>query len=153
MRADEEGFLYPYINKDLCIHCNKCDKVCGFLPVEKRAEPYEYPKAYGVKHLDESIRLSSRSGAAFIAFSDIILKQGGVVYGAAMQKDFSVRHIRATDFQQRDMMKKAKYVQSNTTQIYPQVEHDLKSGKAVLFSGTPCQVAGLRAYLQGMKNR
>ena len=151
MRADEEGFLYPYINKDLCIHCNKCDKVCGFLPVEKREDPYEYPKAYGVKHLDESVRLSSRSGAAFIAFSDIILKQGGVVYGATIQKDFSVRHIRATDFWQRDMMKKAKYVQSNTTQIYPQVEHDLKSGKAVLFSGTPCQVAGLRAYLQEMK--
>lgn len=151
MRNDEEGFLYPCINKDLCIHCGKCDRVCGFIPVEKRAEPYELPKAYGVKHLDDSVRVSSRSGAAFIAFSDIILKQGGVVYGAAMQKDFSVRHIRATDFQHRDMMKKAKYVQSNTVQVYPQVEHDLKSGKEVLFSGTPCQVAGLRAYLQEMK--
>lgn len=151
MRTDEEGFLYPCINQDLCIHCGKCDKVCGFVPVAKRPAPYGLPKAYGVKHLDDSVRLSSRSGAAFIAFSDIILKQGGVVYGAAMQKDFSVRHIRATDFQQRDMMKKAKYVQSNTTQVYPQVEQDLKSGKAVLFSGTPCQVAGLHAYLKEKK--
>lgn len=151
MRTDKEGFLYPCINQDLCIHCGKCDKVCGFVPVVKRQAPYGLPKAYGVKHLDDSVRLSSRSGAAFIAFSDIILKQGGVVYGAAMQEDFSVRHIRATDFHQRDMMKKAKYVQSNTTQVYPQVEQDLKSGKAVLFSGTPCQVAGLHAYLKEMK--
>lgn len=151
MSTDEEGFLYPCINQDLCIHCGKCDKVCGFVPVAKRPAPYELPKAYGVKHLDDSVRISSRSGAAFIAFSDIILQRGGVVYGAVMQEDFSVRHVRATDRRQRDRMKKAKYVQSTTIQIYPQVEHDLKEGKAVLFSGTPCQVAGLHAYLKEMK--
>lgn len=151
MREDEEGFLYPHITRDLCIHCGKCDRVCGFVPVEKRVEHYSLPKAYGVKHLDDNVRISSRSGAAFIAFSDIILKQRGVVYGAVMQDDFSVSHVRAINCTERDKMKKAKYVQSNTTGIYHQVGKDLKSGKSVLFSGTPCQVAGLRAYLEEMK--
>ena len=151
MRTDEEGFFYPHVNEAICIHCGKCDDICGFVAIEKRAEPFSLPKAYGVKHLDEYVRLNSRSGAAFIAFSDIILKQGGVIYGAVMQKDFSVRHERATNGTERDKMKKAKYVQSNTIGIYPQVGKDLKVGKCVLFSGTPCQVAGLRAYLKEMK--
>lgn len=151
MRSDEEGFLYPHINESSCIHCGKCDQVCGFVPVEKRKEPFTLPKAYGVKHLDDNVRESSRSGAAFIAFSDIFLEQGGVVYGAVMQNDFSVCHVRATNSTERDKMKKAKYVQSNTTGIYPQVGADLRSGYSVLFSGTPCQVAGLQAYLKGMK--
>ncbi|MGN0417679.1 polysaccharide pyruvyl transferase family protein [Anaerostipes faecalis] len=151
MKSDEEGFLYPYVKKELCIQCGRCDRVCGFVPVKKRSEPFTLPKAYGVKHLDNSVRISSRSGAAFIAFSDIILKRGGVVYGAVMQDDFTVRHMRATNKTQRDKMKKAKYVQSSTTGIYSQVGQDLKSGKNVLFSGTPCQVAGLRAYIKEMR--
>ena len=151
MELDEEGFLYPKINEDICIHCGKCDKVCGFSPVMKRAMPFTLPKAYGVKHRNDRVRISSRSGAAFVAFSDIILKQGGVIYGAVMHADFSVSHVRADNYPQRNMMKKAKYVQSSTVGIYPNVECDLKAGKSVLFSGTPCQVAGLLAYLQENK--
>lgn len=151
MHVDEEGFLYPHINRASCIHCGKCDRVCGFVPVEKRKEPFTLPRAYGVKHLNNNVREGSRSGAAFIAFSDVFLKQGGVVYGAVMQNDFSVSHMQATNSTDRDKMKKAKYVQSNTTGIYPQVGEDLRSGKSVLFSGTPCQVAGLRVYLKEMR--
>ena len=105
------------------------------------------PDYSAVKHLDDTVRMSSRSGAAFIAFSDIILNRSGVVYGASMQSDFSVHHCRAINKNQRDSMKKAKYVQSNTVNIYPKVAQDLNDGKEVLFSGTPCQVAGLRSYL------
>lgn len=147
MKEDEEGFVYPFVRGEACIHCGKCDRTCGFIPVCKREAPYELPKAYGVKHKNDTIRESSRSGAAFIAFSDIILEQDGIVYGAAMQKDFSVRHVRAANKVERDDMKKAKYVQSNTIGIYPKVEKDLREEKQVLFSGTPCQVAGLHAYL------
>lgn len=147
MASDEEGFMYPVINQELCIKCGKCDKVCGFHKVKKREKPFDLPKAYGLKHKDLSIRKSSRSGAAFIGFSDEVLKLGGVVYGAAMQEDFSVKHIRATTISQRDKMKKAKYVQSNTIGIYPMVEADLKANEHVLFSGTPCQIAGLKSYL------
>ena len=151
MKADEEGFSYPYVEKDMCIQCGKCDRVCGFVPVEKNQESFSLPKAYGVKHIQDQVRFSSRSGAAFVAFSDIILNQGGSVYGAAMQDDFSVSHIRAVNKKQRDKMKKAKYVQSKMGQTYMQVGKDLQKEKMVLFSGTPCQVAGLHAYLDEMK--
>lgn len=147
MQTDSEGFLYPVIDKAHCIRCGKCDRVCGFMPNQSRESEFELPKAYGIKHKDENTRKTSRSGAAFIAFSDYVLEQGGVVYGAALQQDFSVRHIRAESKCIRDCMKGAKYVQSDTTGIYPQVVQDLLSGKTVLFSGTPCQVSGLYSML------
>ncbi len=151
MQADEEGFLYPVIDGNKCIHCGKCDKICGFVPKKSAEVGYELPKTYGIKHKDEFTRLTSRSGAAFIAFSDYILDQGGVIYGAAMQEDFSVCHIRAESRVSRDLMKGAKYVQSDVTRIYPQVAQDLTSGRTVLFSGTPCQVSGLYAMLDAQK--
>ena len=144
MESDSEGFSYPVVDEEKCIHCGKCDRVCGFVPMPDRKA---FPKAYGMKHKNLHIRENSRSGAAFVGFSDIILGKGGVVYGAAMQPDFSVSHIRAQNAADRDRMRKAKYVQSDTRGIYPQVEADLKQGLDVLFSGTPCQVAGLRTYL------
>lgn len=148
MVADEEGFLYPKINEQICIHCGKCDKVCGFRPVAQQEEGFALPKAFGIKHKDDEARQSSRSGAAFVAFSDIILNHGGTVYGAAMAEDFTVSHIRATTAAERDRMKTAKYVQSDARGIYPQVAADLQEGKPVLFSGTPCQVAGLQEMLK-----
>lgn len=151
MEADQEGFLYPAIDEECCIHCGKCDKICGFHKIEQRKGPFELPHAFGVKHKDLAIRQNSRSGAAFVGFSDVVLSHIGVVYGAAMQDDFSVQHIRAENGKQRDCMKKAKYVQSSTVGIYPTVAADLKAGREVLFSGTPCQVAGLQAYLSDKK--
>lgn len=148
MTADNEGFLYPIIDESVCIHCGKCDKVCGFQPVEAKEAGFELPLAFGIKHKNDNTRQTSRSGAAFVAFSDIILNQGGSVYGAAMADDFTVFHIRATTAAARDRMKTAKYVQSDVTGIYPQVAADLRSGMPVLFSGTPCQVAGLHAMLE-----
>ena len=127
-----------------CVNCGKCDNACGFKKTKRSAN---LPKAYGIKHKNLQIRESSRSGAAFVGFSDVVLQNGGVVYGAAMQDDFSVKHIRATTVAERDLMKKAKYVQSDTTDIFPLVEKDLVNGMEVLFSGTPCQVSGLKSYL------
>lgn len=151
MAPDAEGFLYPVIDQNRCIHCGKCDKLCGFVPKTRLEPGFELPKAYGIKHRDEVTRLTSRSGAAFVAFSDHILEAGGVVYGAALQNDFSVKHIRAANREERDRMKGAKYVQSDVSGVYPQVAEDLKEGKAVLFSGTPCQVSGLLAMLEAQK--
>lgn len=147
MMDDEEGFLYPEINKKLCIHCGLCDQVCGFIPSKKSRIEYELPKAFGIKHKDKNTRITSRSGAAFIGFSDIILEKSGVIYGAAMMDDYSVHHIRAVTRVERNHMKNAKYVQSGMSQIYDQVISDLKDGKQVLFSGTPCQVSGLYSLL------
>lgn len=151
MAPDAEGFLYPVVDADKCIRCGKCDKVCGFVPKSQWEPGFEYPRAYGIKHKEESTRLTSRSGAAFVAFSDRILDAGGVVYGAAFQKDFSVKHIRAVTREARDLMKGAKYVQSDVSGVFTQVAEDLKAGKDVLFSGTPCQISGLLAMLQDRK--
>ena len=148
MSTDSEGFSYPVIDEAVCIRCGKCDKVYGFQPVKAQAAGFELPLAFGIKHKNDHTRQTSRSGAAFVAFSDIILNQGGSVYGAAMADDFTVSHIRATTAAARDRMKTAKYVQSDVTGIYPQVAADLRSGMPVLFSGTPCQVAGLHAMLE-----
>lgn len=148
MQQDAEGFLYPRIDESKCIHCGKCDRVCAFHAFPERLPPYASPRAFGVRHIDLPTRESSRSGAAFVGFSDIILNRGGVVYGAAMAADLTVSHIRAVTAEERDRMKGAKYVQSDIRGIYPQVASDLEQDRPVLFSGTPCQVAGLRGYLK-----
>lgn len=148
MIADEEGFLYPKIDEQKCIKCGLCDKVCGFAP--KQAQ-IGLPKAYGVKHREIETRITSRSGGASVAFSDWILKHSGVIYGASMQKDCTVKHVRAASDIERDAMKTAKYVQSDMDNMYPLVARDLNEGKMVLFSGTPCQIAGLYAYINAKK--
>lgn len=147
MEQDEEGFLYPKVDESRCIRCGKCQRVCAFRSFPVREKPYAVPRAFGVKHTDLPTRQSSRSGGAFVGFSDVILAQGGVVYGASLGKDFTVSHIRAETPRERDQMKGAKYVQSDIRGIYPQVAADLKLGRPVLFSGTPCQIACLRGYL------
>lgn len=148
MEKDDEGFLYPNVDSNICIHCEKCIQVCGFHELSEAERPLRSLLAYGVKHNDFQERRTSRSGGAFVAFSDLVLKTGGSVYGAAMDENFSVFHICAADKAQRDRMKKAKYVQSDPGDTFPAVADDLRQGKQVLFSGTPCQVAGLQAYLQ-----
>ena len=148
MKTDLEGFLYPEIDNVKCISCNLCNQVCNFKPIKRGGKELDIPLAYGVKHKRQFERDSSRSGAAFIGISDVILKNKGVIYGAVMQKDFSVKHIRAENFEQRNRMKKAKYVQSTMLSICNSIEQDLKSGREVLFSGTPCQVAGVKSYLK-----
>ena len=147
LESDEEGFLYPKVDESRCIRCGRCDRFCSFLPVPRR-EREALPKAYAVKHREEPVRLKSRSGGAFVAFSDVVLREGGVVYGAAMDEDGTVRHIRAETPGDRDRMKDAKYVQSDLRGVFRQVTEDLSAGRAVLFSGTPCQAAGLKELLK-----
>lgn len=147
METDEEGFYYPVRVEDKCRHCGLCDRVCGFEAEKKVSDQ----KAYGVKYIDERLRKASRSGGAFVAFSNQILMRKGSVYGAVMDKDFSVRHVRAVSESERAPMQKAKYVQSDIRGIYPQVADDIRKGQTVLFTGTPCQVSGLKHYISEKK--
>ena len=150
MKRDEEGFLYPEIDQKTCIRCGKCDSFCSFKPMPRRGKD-DLPEAYGAKHKQVQTRMGSRSGGAFVAFSDVILRENGVIYGAAIGDDGVVRHVRAETAGERDRMKGAKYVQSDLTGIYKQVIEDLRAGRKVLFSGTSCQVAGLTALLDCKK--
>lgn len=108
---------------------------------------WQSPKVYAVKHKDETIRAASRSGGVFTAISDLILDSGGVVYGCVMTVDFKAIHVRTEEKAGRNLMRGSKYIQSKIGDTYKSVKADLESGRKVLFSGTSCQVAGLREFL------
>lgn len=102
---------------------------------------------YAAKLRDESERLLSQSGGIFVAISDWVLDKGGVVYGCILTDDFKAKHIRASDKNTRDLMRGSKYIQSQLGDVFSNVKLDLQEGKLVLFSGTSCQVSGLRNFL------
>lgn len=107
-----------------------------------------FPVVYAVKHKNFDIRMASRSGGVFTAFSDCILSENGVVYGCVLNENFEAEHIRADNENDRNRMRGSKYIQSNLGDTFRQVKNDLQNGKKVLFSGTSCQIAGLKGFLQ-----
>lgn len=145
MKKDEEGFLYPVIDQKLCVQCGKCKKVCPFI---KENTKDGIPEVYAAKNLSDEARKNSASGGIFTLMSDYVLQQNGVVYGAVFGENMQVVHIRAVTEEKRDAMRGSKYVQSVLGDIFLQVEQDVKENKMTLFSGTPCQIAGLKAYLK-----
>ena len=147
MQPDALGFLYPVVDKDKCTDCGLCEKVCAFNDHYDTSQNLPQPDAYAARHKDMREVETSRSGAAFIAISDYILENDGVVYGAGYADHFRVVHKRAVTKEERDEFKGSKYVQSDLTGVFRQVKKDLKDGLTVLFSGTPCQTAGLNAYI------
>lgn len=148
MKPNALGFLYPFVDESKCVKCGLCEKVCSFNDNYDKSENLEKSVAYGVRHKNMSELETSRSGAAFIAVSDAILEQGGVVYGAGYTDHFRVVHKRAETKENRDEFKGSKYVQSELGSIFTDVKNDLQNGRFVLFSGTACQVAGLKSYLK-----
>lgn len=141
--TDEKGFSYPKVDENICIGCGRCKEVCSFSR-PRTPEPFA---VYGVKHIDENVRLHSRSGGVFTALSDEILKKNGTVYGSALTEDFLACHKRAETQAERDAFCGSKYIQSNMAGIYKSIKDDLDSGKFVLFSGTPCQVSAVKKYI------
>ena len=144
---DALGFLYPMVDKEKCVDCGLCDKVCSFNDHYDKNLNLKTPLAYAARHKDMSEIETSRSGAAFIAISDYILEQGGVVYGAGYTDHFRVVHKRAATKDERNEFKGSKYVQSDMSGVFRQVKQDLRDGLTVLFSGTPCQTSGLNSYV------
>ena len=108
---------------------------------------WKQPKVYAVKHKDEAVRAASRSGGIFTALSDLVLSNRGVVYGCVLSDDFDAIHMRADNAGERNRMRGSKYIQSKLGDTFKNVKVDLDAGKNVLFSGTSCQVAGLRKYI------
>lgn len=147
MRPDSLGFKYPIVDLAKCTNCGLCEKVCAFNENYDKSLNLERPLIFGVKHKDIQQIEQSQSGAAFIPFSDYILENGGIVYGAGYSDDFTVIHKRATTKKERDEFRGSKYVQSDLTDIFKQIKTDLKNGKLVCFSGTPCQTAGLNSFV------
>lgn len=144
MEYDNEGFLYPVIDESKCISCKKCIKVCEY---NKEIVKVNNQKVYAAINRDENIVNKSSSGGLFIPLSDYILNENGMICGAKFNEDYLVVHDITNNKQIRDSFCGSKYLQSNVGNIYKEVEQNLKLGTKVLFSGTPCQVDGLKNYL------
>lgn len=148
MRRNEKGFEYPSVDSEKCISCNACKNICDFQ--NPKGSSNRIRQAYALQHRDKDVVFNSSSGGAFTAISDWVLTQGGIVYGTVFDKDtFFVKHISAECAEERNRMRGSKYVQSSLGDVFKCIKNDIKSGKKVLFSGTPCQCAGLCSYLNG----
>ena len=106
------------------------------------------PRCFAVKHREPDILAESQSGGIFTALSDVVLQENGVIYGCALVEDLRVAHIRAETAEERNKMRGSKYVQSSLGNTFKDVEKDLRDNRKVLFSGTSCQIAGLRGFLK-----
>lgn len=145
MDFNEEGFYTPYVDKEKCVNCGMCEKACPNINVSYSNK--KDAKCYAVMASDE-IRMKSSSGGMFTLIAEYVLNKGGYVCGAAFNKnDWSVEHIIIDNADDLDKLRKSKYVQSTTKDCYKQIQELLKNDKYVLFSGTPCQVAGLKTFL------
>lgn len=148
MQEDREGFKYPKIDERSCINCGKCEKACPVLHAETAGRTL-HPAFYAVWNRQDEARLSSSSGGVFRVLAEDVLADGGVVYGAAFDVHNRLRHVRAESADALVPLTGSKYVQSEIGTAFCQVRADLKNGRRVLFTGTPCQVAGLYAFLGG----
>lgn len=153
MKSDEEGFLYPIIDKDKCIKCKLCKKVCNFQKTINQDNELTNQLVYAVKHKDEKIRRCSTSGGVFTAISDNIFDNNGIVYGAAYNSNMVVCHQRANNKEERNKFRGSKYVQSDLKNTFKEVKELLKEDKHVLFTGTPCQIDGLNSYLKNINSK
>lgn len=144
MQSDSEGFLYPVVDKNKCIKCGLCVKTC---PILNKPVTYRILRTYAAKHKSNDIKLKSSSGGIFTALAETILKNNGVVFGAAFDKDWNVVHTYVDNLKDLDKLRRSKYVQSDTAETFKQTKEFLEKGKQVLYAGTSCQIAGLRNFL------
>ena len=144
MIADKEGFLTASVNHDLCVDCGLCRLRC---PQNNHIDKHEPILSLAVRDRDDDELYRSASGGAFAAAARVILQWGGVVVGAAYNDDFSVSHVIINNLDDLPKLQSSKYVQSNTEATFLQVREFLRANREVLYSGTSCQIAGLKAFL------
>lgn len=146
MQPDALGFLYPVIDQNKCVDCGLCAKSCFNNHNPTYNEPLQTYIGYAS---DTNEQISSTSGGIASVLMRSVLMKGGVVYGCSGENAREVRHIRIESPNEIDRLKGSKYVQSYMGLTYKNIVEDLKAKRLVLFIGTPCQVAGLKAYLKG----
>lgn len=146
MQEDNEGFKYPIVTKEKCIDCDLCEKVCSCINHE--VEVVKYERFLACTNLNESVLKRSSSGGIFFCLAKYIIEKGGIVFGAAFDESFNLRHIGVESWEEViNKLCGSKYLQSDIDNTYVQCRHELNLGRHVLFAGTPCQIAGLKKLL------
>ena len=138
---DNEGFLQLNIREEDCINCGLCDKTC---PVINEPRYFSENNCFAAWSNDDYIRSTSSSGGMFLSLANEIIKEDGVVYGVILDSEGNVHHQKVSNYDALKAMQGSKYVQSNVGNSYHEIKETLKTGQKVMFTGTPCQVAGLR---------
>jgi Pyruvate/2-oxoacid:ferredoxin oxidoreductase delta subunit len=149
MKRDCDGFIYPNIDETLCTKCGRCVTHCPVsceVDIRKKNEQLR-SDSYMVWNLDSEKRKAGSSGGIFSVFAGEVLKSGGVVIGAAFDEKLHVKHIIIDKVEEVNLLSGSKYLQSDTTGIYKKTKEILEAGRAVLFSGTPCQIMALETFL------
>ena len=146
MLPDDEGFQYPYIDQDSCIDCGLCEKVCPYLNAYPALK--NRPVSFACKTLVDELRDSSSSGGLFTILASKIIEENGVVFGAKFDSNWDVVHGYTETIDGLSAFRGSKYSQSDLGYCFTQAKEFLRAGKKVLFSGTPCQIAGLNHFLQ-----
>ena len=148
MEEDEYGFIYPIIDRNRCVKCGSCISACGY---KKNHQKYATKAVFAVANNDENSLKKSASGGAFAVFAKYIIENNGVVYGCSMENidnKLTPMHIRIDRKEDITKLQGSKYVQSDIGISYKNVKKDLLDGTEVLFTGTPCQVDGLKQFLK-----
>jgi coenzyme F420-reducing hydrogenase beta subunit len=145
MHADEEGFLQPLVDLSKCVGCGKCTKSC---PVINRDSSRKPLSVYGANAKNDDLRRGSSSGGIFTVLAMNVLSKGGIVFGAGFEKEtWRVVHKRVSNLDELDDIRGSKYVQSDILDTFQEAKKALEAGTKVLYSGCPCQIAGLKKYL------
>lgn len=142
---DEQGFRYPQVDTSHCINCGLCERVCPVLNPDEHCKPMA---VYAAINPDETTRLKSSSGGIFTMIAEYTIREGGVVIGARFDENFEVVHDVAENVEDLEAFRGSKYMQSRIGDCYKRALDFLKQGRKILFTGTPCQIAGLRKFLR-----
>lgn len=145
MNEDDEGFLYPSVNAGKCIECGQCENVCPFINQYAGKKP---KKVLAAKNPDDTIRLKSSSGGIFSMLAERVIDKNGIVFGVRFDENWQPVFDYTETKEGIDAFRGSKYVQAIVGTAYSDVRQFLKQGRQVLFSGTPCQIAGLNRFLK-----
>lgn len=146
MKADWRGFLYPAIDKDKCVDCGLCQKVCPANKDDNTSFLFREAAVY-IDNDAQKLQMAS-SGGAFGTVARYVLAQGGVVFGCSMDEEYNVKFISVRNEEELKKLHGSKYVQTKVGMIYREVKDVLKTGRLVLMCACPCHIAGLKSYLR-----
>lgn len=145
LEENQYGFVYPKADETNCISCNLCNAVCHLTNYKSTTK--NIPSAYAAVNKENNIVLKSTSGGVFSAIAEKILSDSGVVYGCAFNDELKPQHMRVDNIEQLNLLYGSKYIQSDIGNCYIDILKDLNEKRTVFFTGTPCQVAGLKTFL------